>query len=435
MNHASAVEEIARVNLGRKPKRLRLKYERMSADVFAFFRGTDHLFARAWAKGLRPPDPGPEALICGDLHLENFGAYSAEDGTFLYDINDFDEATVAPVGFDLTRCVTSILLASDVWRLPLVRAERVALAFLDRYREAVAELAEPGAVREMTHETGKGPVHKLLGRAASNTQDKLLARQTRPGKHGSPRIRRKGGLHPAISPRRFEQVAEAVEAYGAGHDKALAYKVLDVSGRIAGIGSLGVKRYLVLIEGDGPPDGYRLLDVKQAGPASLTPFLGANWPPPWTDDAHRVVEAQRALQARPAAGLDTLEIDGEGYRMRTTVPAENRTSLDEFREQTSKLAGAVTLAGRITGWSQARGARFVSEDRISEVLRWSTGPGPDSILATAVRQATQARHDYHAFCQALHRHGIGLLPHPVTPDGKPTGQDASANGAVVAGAT
>jgi uncharacterized protein (DUF2252 family) len=412
MNHASAVEEIARVNLCRKPKRLRLKYERMSADVFAFFRGTDHLFARAWAEGSRPTEPGPEALICGDLHLENFGAYSAEDGTYLFDVNDFDEAMVAPVAFDLTRCVTSILLASDVWRLPPVQAERVALAFLDRYREAVAELAAPGAVREMTHDADRGPVRKLLGRAASNTTAALLARQTKPGKHGSPRIRRKGGLHPAISPGRFEQIVEAIETYGAAHDKADAYKVHDVSGRIAGIGSLGVRRYLVLIEGDGPPDGYHLLDIKEASPSSVSPFLTTTWPPPWTDDVHRMVDAQRALQSRPTAGLDALEIDGDGYRMRRMVPAENRTSLDEFRKRTSKLGAAVTLAGRITGWSQARGAKYVAPERAAELLTWSTGPGPDSILASAIRQATQARRDYRAFRQAFDKHGIRLVPRP-----------------------
>ena len=77
-------------NEGRKPELLRRKYRRMGEDLFAFFRGTDHLFAAAW-EGLAPVDPGPAILICGDLHLENFGAYRADDGDFVFDINDFDE--------------------------------------------------------------------------------------------------------------------------------------------------------------------------------------------------------------------------------------------------------------------------------------------------------------------------------------------------------
>ncbi|MBV8556324.1 MAG: DUF2252 family protein, partial [Planctomycetaceae bacterium] len=80
------VDEILRYNRDRKPRLVRLKLQRMDQDAFAFFRGTDHLFARAWPE-LRPPDVGPSILICGDLHLENFGAYRTDDGEFLYDIN------------------------------------------------------------------------------------------------------------------------------------------------------------------------------------------------------------------------------------------------------------------------------------------------------------------------------------------------------------
>src|SRR5262245_36525886 len=78
---------------GRKPRLVRLKLKRMALDPFAFFRGTDHLYADQWPD-LKPPDPGPDVILCGDLHLENFGAYSDDAGELLYDINDFDEALV-----------------------------------------------------------------------------------------------------------------------------------------------------------------------------------------------------------------------------------------------------------------------------------------------------------------------------------------------------
>ena len=410
MRHASAVEEIMRADRGRKPKRVRLKYQRMRRDVFAFFRGTDHLFARAWSDGLQADDPGPWVLSCGDLHLENFGAYRADDGTFLFDVNDFDEAAVAPCAFDLTRCVASILLAADVWRLPPVRAERVALAFLDRYREAVAEAGGPGAEPAISWEPRRGPVRNLLGRAAANTQAALLARQTKADKHGRPRIRRNGGLHPAISRDRAREVRRAVEAYGRRLGRPGAFRVRDVTGRVAGIGSLGVRRYLVLADGAGPPSGYLLLDLKEAGPSAVSAFLGPTGPAPWPDDARRVVEAQRRLQPRPAAGLDALEVGGRWFRMREMVPAEHRTSLDRYREQTTQLGRAVVVAGWITGWSQVRGARFVGPDRAEELAHWAAGAGLGAVLAAAVRHATRARRDYGAFCAAYDRHGARLLP-------------------------
>jgi uncharacterized protein (DUF2252 family) len=409
MRHAFAVQEIARINEGRKPKWLRLKYERMRRNVFAFYRGTDHLFALGWSEGLRPSDPGPRILICGDLHLENFGAYRSTDGVFLYDINDFDEAIVAPCGFDLTRCVASILLASNVWRLSPLQAERLALAFLDRYRDGLAEMEAPEIRRELRYKRGGGPVQQLLGRAAADTQAALLALQTKSDANGRLRIRRRGGLHPAVGAKREAQVREAVEEYGRRQGKPDAYRVLDVSRRIAGIGSLGVRRYLVLINGHGPPDGYQLVDLKQAAYPSIRPFLDATQPGTEPADAARIVNAQRQLQSRPPAGLDCLTINGRGFRMREMIPAENRTSLDQFQRNTVKLSRSVIVAGRITGWSHARGAWLDGPERVAKLIQWANSAGLESVLAAAVRQAARARRDYHAFCSAMDAHGLRLV--------------------------
>ena len=68
-----------RHNEGRKKSLVRLKLARMAAGVFAFFRGSNELFAREWPS-LAPLEPGPLVLLCGDLHLENFGAYLTDVG-------------------------------------------------------------------------------------------------------------------------------------------------------------------------------------------------------------------------------------------------------------------------------------------------------------------------------------------------------------------
>ena len=86
---ASVVDEILEFNRDREPKLVRRKFRRMTKDPFAFFRGTDQLFATHWTR-LAPPDVAPSVLICGDLHLENYGAYRTDEGYFLYDINDYD---------------------------------------------------------------------------------------------------------------------------------------------------------------------------------------------------------------------------------------------------------------------------------------------------------------------------------------------------------
>ena len=398
-----AVDAILAYNQGRKPELLRIKYQRMGADLFAFFRGTDHLFGAAWP-GLVPVDPGPDLLISGDLHLENFGAYRAEDGDFLFDINDFDEALVGPCSLDLVRCSTSILLAAQVWGLSPIQAMRMVLGYLDRYRATILESTNEG----VDHHVGRvamvdefGPVEELLGDCSLGTQAKLLEHLTRVDKSGLRSIRRSEGKLPPIGKSRSSSVVEAVESHGRAIGQADAFRVLDVTSRIAGIGSLGVKRYVALVAGDGSPEGARLLDIKAAGPSSLIDCTRAVSPRGWTSQAARVVDAQRTLQAKPAIGLDVLKIEDEEFRVRELIPDENRATLDRFRRKPSKLRRAVEIAGQITAWSQLRGARFEpGVDRTDDLARWAASPALDAVLASAVRFAEKTREDYKAFQKA-----------------------------------
>jgi uncharacterized protein (DUF2252 family) len=391
------LDVIRRASEGREPSLVRLKYQRMAEDLFAFFRGANPLFAAAWP-GLVPLDPGPSILISGDLHLENFGAYRAEDGDFVFDINDFDEALVAPCSLDLVRCSTSILLAAEVWRLSPIQAMRMVQGYLDRYRVEVAEAAKSTRI-PLADEFG--PIGELLGKFALGTQARLLDHMTKVGKSGVRSIRRSDGKLPPIDQVEAAGVIEAIEAHGQAIGQAEAFRVLDVSSRIAGIGSLGVKRFVALVEGDGATDGNRLLDLKAARPSSLLGCTEAPQPTAWLDDAQRVVDAQRRLQARPTAGLDVIRIDGEDFRLRELIPDENRAKLDRFRRKPSKLRRAVEIAGTITAWSQLRGARLEDgNDRTDELTRWAASPALDAVLASAVRFAQKSREDYKVFRKA-----------------------------------
>ncbi len=261
------LDEVLAFNRDRKPKRVRLKLQRMDEGPFPFFRGTDHLFARAWPE-LKPPNVGPTTLLCGDLHLENFGAYRSDDGDYLFDINDFDEALVAPVGLDLVRCTASILLAAKQWRLSPLQAAGMALAFLDHYRSALTTTPRAHLIDLAAPHSDRGAVWDLLGATALGSHLALLNHHTELTKGGTRRIIRAKGKRPAIGEKRAEQIRLAVEQYGKDTPTPGAYKVHDVTARIAGIGNIGLRRYLVLIEGDRSPDQNRLLDIKEARPSS-----------------------------------------------------------------------------------------------------------------------------------------------------------------------
>jgi uncharacterized protein (DUF2252 family) len=394
----AVLDEVLAYNHDRKSNRVRLKLQRMDESPFSFFRGANHLFARAWSE-LRPPDVGPTALLCGDLHLENFGAYRSDTNTFLFDINDFDESLVGPVSLDLVRCAASILLAAEQWRLSPLQASGMALAYLEHYKQALTtkphgHQVDPAAPREE-----RGAIWELLGATAIGSQLSLLTHVTETSKGGLRQIIRNKVKRPPIHSSRAKQIRQAVDQYAKDKPERGAYKVHDVSGRIAGIGSLGLRRYLVLIEGAGSPDGNRLVDIKEVRPSSLLaccpeikqPDFGGN-------EALRVVEAQRTLQAEPTAGLDVITIDGESFRMREMIPVENRSSLDRLQKKPEKLRDAVEVAGRLTGWSHLRGCRG---DTAAALRDWAGGPALDAMLAAAARFAERTRIEYDKFHLAL----------------------------------
>ena len=352
----AVLEAIVRFNRGRKPKLVRLKLRLMLDDPFTFFRGANHLFVRDWPE-LRPPDLGPDILICGDLHLENFGVYRTAEGDFRYDINDFDDAAVGPSSLDLVRCTTSIFLAAERWKLTPTEATGMALAYLEHYRRAMLEAVGAGEVGEVAPKSGQGPIWELLGSTAVATQAELLDRNTRRRDGGRPVIRRTK-KHPEVSRKRFEEIRDAMEEYGRSVGTEDAFRVHDVTGRIAGVGSLGVRRYLALIEGDGPPDGYRIIDIKQ-GRAVADPRLhrGASARLGRRRGASGSSRPRPRCRVIPRAGLDVLEIGSRSYRIREMIPEENRSSLDRFRRRPSRLREAVETAGILTAWSHLRGGR------------------------------------------------------------------------------
>src|SRR5262245_25850695 len=210
----SVYDAIVRFNADRVPELVKRKLKRIDESVFDFFRGTDHLFGAAWPS-LKPPDPGPAISCCGDLHLENFGAYQSEAGDFRFDINDFDEALVAPCSFDLVRCTASILLAGEEWGLRPLQATGIALAYLDQYATAVDASVKSGTIGEIGPRSGEGPVWDLLGKTATGSQVKLLNREAPKKKRNGPRrIKRRPDKHPPVNKKQFRQVKKCIEELG-----------------------------------------------------------------------------------------------------------------------------------------------------------------------------------------------------------------------------
>ena len=395
----------------------------MAGGVFAFYRGTDELFAREWPS-LAPQEPGPLVLVCGDLHLENMGAYLTESGEARFAINDFDEAYVAPAAIDLVRCGASILLAAEEWGLAVTTAAAMAVEFLDRYRQELGALVVAGRLGEPEPAEGEAAIRSLLLPTAFASRDAMIDRLTRPSKRKGHRVIRTDDDHRPVGSKRRKELGDAFDGLAEASQSHAGIELLDVSTRVAGLGSLGMRRYLALVRGGGAGDRIRLLDVKEAGPPALRACVDAPQPNWGEGEAARVVHAERIVLGVPESGLATIQVGGRSCRLREMVPEANRSKLSRLRHEPARLRHAVRAAGGIAARAHARGAQALDEDRGVDLGRWATGSDFDSILVASVRAADRSRAMFDSFRATIGRKSVrkalGLPPEAaiVTGDGQ-----------------
>ena len=340
------VQRILAFNNGRDPQRLHLKYRAMRASAFAFFRGSAHLFYD------RLPRNGifrsPLVWSCGDLHLENFGSFKADNRLVYFDINDFDEAALAPASWDLVRMVSSLRVAADNVTVRKSEAEGLCSLFVESYATALGLGKEYWVERD----TAEGLVRSLLEGLKTRRRADFLNSRTQT--KGKVRRLRTDGIK-ALSPSNEQRVL--VEAFMAGfaltQPEPDFYEVLDVARRIAGIGSLGVDRYAILVTGKGSPDGNYLLDLKEAMPSVLASRVAARQPQ-WPTEAHRVVTVQRRLQAVSPAFLQPVLLAESSYVLRALQPSEDRVTLDAATQGRGALEQTMQTLARMLSWAQLR---------------------------------------------------------------------------------
>src|SRR5580700_6663208 len=161
------VEESMR---GRVPSLVTLKYERMLASPFGFFRGAVPVMA---ADLSLLPHTGIVNQICGDAHVRNLGAFAAPDGRLVFDINDFDETIRGPFEWDLKRMSASLVLAGREARHKESSARAAAEEFAMHYSEKMRSFAEMPLLevgRYQVHRMGSiAPVHDALLKAERAT--------------------------------------------------------------------------------------------------------------------------------------------------------------------------------------------------------------------------------------------------------------------------
>src|ERR1700760_1753669 len=132
------IDALARSSAGRVPALLAIKWQRMAASPFGFFRGAVSVMAADLAV---LPHTGIFTQLCGDAHVRNLGAFAAPDGRLVFDINDFDETIVAPFEWDLKRMAASLVLAGREAGSKDAACMEATSALLSSYQRAIHTFA------------------------------------------------------------------------------------------------------------------------------------------------------------------------------------------------------------------------------------------------------------------------------------------------------
>ncbi len=383
------LERIHLANQTCDPEMLQLKYQKMRANAFIFLRGTCHLFYEDWP-AQSPLNAAPLVWLCGDLHLENFGTYKGDNRLTYFDLNDFDEAVLGPATWDLARLVTSLLVAAPTLGMTLRQAEKLARQFLGTYAEALAR----GQIRTVERPTAVGLVRKLLHTLKTRQRATFLEERTVARKHHGCRLKLDGQHFLAATKAEQAYVAQRVEQFGRHQRQSRFYKVLDMARRVAGTGSLGVRRYAILVEGKGSPGGNYILDLKEERTSALQPYVLAPQPA-WPSEAERAVAVQMRYQGTPPALLAAVKLESKAYILRELQPLQDRVNLADWGGEFERASQVLETMAEVVAWGQLRSGGRQGSAIADALIAFGQAPGWQAdIIAYARQYAAQVQADF-----------------------------------------
>ena len=374
------LNKVLAYNSGREQERLQMKLSAMQADPFVFLRGTCHLFYQDWHTALNKLD-SPKVWVCGDLHLENFGSFKAENGLAYFDLNDFDESALAPCLWEFTRLLTSLIVAQDTLKFKPKQTEALLESMTLTYASVLAE----GKPKWVERKTSRGLIKTLLSSLSKRTDADFLADRTNAKDKGNTLIidgERTLKLDKEAKEKALTLFKNAMQVTR----KKDFYTPLDVARRVAGTGSLGVERYVVLVYGNG--EGRRaLIDIKATSHSALSPYLTSPQPK-WNNQAERVDTIQSGAQVLPPALLKAVHVDGKSYLIKALQPSQDRLDLSQWNGKLNVLDNIFDTMAEVSAWGHLRNAGYLGAENREALMQF--GHQVDEWKAPTLALAKQA---------------------------------------------
>jgi len=322
-----ALETVLAQNQIRVPGLLPIRHQRMAASPWNYYRGAAAVMAADLAS---QPDSGLNVQLCGDAHVLNFGLWATPERNLSFDLRDFDETLPGPFEWDVKRFAASLVVAARENRIKPARAAAAVTAGVEAYRKRMRRyttMPELDIWYDGTHvdsllgyfepaDRGLLSIHierKRKRRTSRGAFAKLVAMA-----HGRPRITEDPPVRVTISD---EEQADLVDHLLAGYRLTLRedqrtlfdrFTEVDVVRQVVGVGSVGMRVYLVLLEGRTGADPL-FLQAKQAGPSVYEAHTR-----PSRHDHHgeRVVSGKRLVQTATDIFVGWGSLHGQDYYVR-----------------------------------------------------------------------------------------------------------------------
>jgi uncharacterized protein (DUF2252 family) len=417
-------------NATREPDLVPVRHGRMMVSPFTFYRGA----AKIMVADLKDtPTAGLQVQLCGDAHLSNFGVFASPERTLVFDLNDFDETLPGPFEYDVKRMAASFTIAARNNGFTGADERLATLTSVTAYREAMARYAEMPTMdvwyarlsaQELIDALGavavslKGEDRRSAKRAQKDAAKAAQKAHTRDSMQALSKLAehvdgqyRIVSQPPVVVPMRElaqRQGMSADELEQLIRDQFRTYRatlsddrrhllerfrVVDVARKVVGVGSVGTRAFIVLLQGRDQNDPL-FLQVKEASRSVLEDHLPKSR---YREPGERVVQGQRMMQAASDIYLGwTKGAEANRYLYWRQLRDMKGSAVVE-----AMAPPTLSLYARACGETLARAhARSGDPVAISSYLG-KKDRFDQSITDFGMRYADQNEQDFQAFCEAI----------------------------------
>jgi uncharacterized protein (DUF2252 family) len=414
---------LERQDATREPDLVPVRHGRMMVSPFTFYRGA----AKIMAADLKDtPRAGLDVQLCGDAHLSNFGLFGSPERRLLFDLNDFDETLPGPFEYDVKRMAASFTIAARHNGFSKADARSVTRASVTAYREAMAGFAGMGTL-EIWYASLSEDILMNAARGAAKT--KREAKELKRASKDFEKARTRDSLQalsklgelvdgryrivsqaPLVVPLRdlqatyglsSAQVDRMVRQQFRGYRDTLddarrqlleRFQLVDAARKVVGVGSVGTRAYIVLLQGRDQQDPL-FLQVKEAAPSVLEDHLPKSR---YRPRGERVVRGQQMMQAASDIFLGWFTgPDGRHYYWRQLRDMKGSATVEAMSPR------SLTSYANLCAWTLAR-AHARSGDPVAIAAYLGTSDQFDrAVTDFSQRYADQNERDYEAFVGAV----------------------------------